>query len=255
MNRPNVTIVGYGVVGRNVHKEFPWARIIDPYEGYPYPDGEKLGGFAFICVPTPKSEDGSCDTQIVIDAVSSIASMVDVVIVKSTVPPGTCDRISSKLNNAKIVFSPEYYGETQHANGVDYGFVTLGGHKVICDQVVQLYQYVRTGATRFYITNRKTAELAKYMENAFLATKVVFCNEFARIAKAYVIDYAELRELFIADPRVNPSHTFVYKDAPYYDSKCLNKDVPGIIYAAADNGYDAKFLRHVMDRNEEFKKS
>jgi UDP-glucose 6-dehydrogenase len=159
-----------------------------------------------------------------------------------------------EANGAQVCFSPEYYGATQHANNVDYGFVTIGGPDEACEKIVQLYQYVRTGKTRFYVTDRKTAELAKYMENAFLATKVVFCNEFARIAEGYGISYAKLRELFIADPRVNPSHTFVYDECPYYDSHCLNKDIPAIVEAASAHGHNPRFLRAVIAENERFKR-
>ena len=68
------------------------------------------------------------------------------------------------------------------------------------------------------------------MENAFLATKVSFCNQFYEICQKENINYEELRELFILDKRMGGSHTFVYKDKPYWDSHCLNKDVPHIAY-------------------------
>ena len=57
-----------------------------------------------------------------------------------------------------------------------------------------------------------------------------------------------LRELFILDPRINPSHTFIYEDTPYWDSHCLNKDVPAIT-----NQYDNKFLNDVIKYNEKQK--
>ena len=63
------------------------------------------------------------------------------------------------------------------------------------------------------------------MENSYLATKVSFCQQFYNLAEQIGVDYEELRELFILDPRVNPSHTFVYRDKPYWDTVCLNKDV------------------------------
>ena len=83
------------------------------------------------------------------------------------------------------------------------------------------------------------------MENSFLATKVSFCIQFYEIAKQYGIDYEDLRELFILDPRVNPSHTFVYEDSPYWDSHCLNKDV-----LAISETTDAKLLKSVYRYNE-----
>jgi len=67
------------------------------------------------------------------------------------------------------------------------------------------------------------------MENCFLALKVTFCSEFATIAKDFGISYPELREIFILDDRMGTSHTFVNSDSPYYDSHCLNKDIPALI--------------------------
>lgn len=81
---------------------------------------------------------------------------------------------------------------------------------------------------KFRLTDAKTAELVKYMENSYLATKVTFCNAFYRIAEHYNINYEDVRELVTLDPRIDASHTFVYRDHPYYDSHCLNKDVRAI---------------------------
>jgi len=88
------------------------------------------------------------------------------------------------------------------------------------------------------------------MENAYLAAKVSFCCEFYRIAKAFGVDYNELRELFLQDPRVSRSHTFVYEDHPFYDSHCLNKDVPAIINASLEAGYRPDFLIGMRRVNE-----
>ena len=86
------------------------------------------------------------------------------------------------------------------------------------------------------------------MENAYLATKVSFCNQFYDISKQIDVDYEELRELFTLDPRVENSHTFVYEDKPYWDSHCLNKDVQAI----ADE-YNAELLQDVIRFNNKRK--
>ena len=88
------------------------------------------------------------------------------------------------------------------------------------------------------------------MENCWLATKVSFCNQFYEIANKNGIDYEELRELFILDPRVNPSHTFAYRDHPYWNSHCLNKDVPALAQWA-----DAELIKAVIKFNEKQKKN
>jgi UDP-glucose 6-dehydrogenase len=67
-----------------------------------------------------------------------------------------------------------------------------------------------------------------------LALKVTFCCEFAGIAQKYGISYPEVRDIFIPDGRMGDSHTFVYPEHPYYDSHCLNKDIPALIAFAGE---------------------
>ena len=83
------------------------------------------------------------------------------------------------------------------------------------------------------------------MENCWIAAKVTFCNEFADIAAKFNINYEELRECFVADERVNPSHTYVYRDKPYYDSHCLNKDIPALLSFCKNKGVDTPLMNAV----------
>ena len=67
------------------------------------------------------------------------------------------------------------------------------------------------------------------------------------------VNYSELRECFVADPRVNPSHTFVYSSYPYYDSKCFNKDLPALVNFCENYlGYSPDFIKSVILRNKSF---
>ena len=256
--KPSVLIVGYGIVGRNMHKLIPWADDVDAVQAVEkeikdagfWVDPEKLYDHALICVQTPSLPDGSCDTQFVRKAVMGVQARN--IIIKSAVPPGTADALTAETGK-NIVVSPEYFGETHHANGVDQGFVIFGGDPQDTAAAAQLFQYVYTGAVKFFFVDAKTAELVKYMENTYLATKVVFCNEFYRIARAIGVEYGALRELFVADSRVNPSHTFVYESAPFFDSKCLNKDVPAIVNFAKSVGVYPTMLEAGRQRNAEFK--
>lgn len=239
----NVLIVGYGVVGHNLAKEI---SILNPdiYDKFKTEHNAKRPikyDFVFICVDTPFSDEALCDISQVENAL--IENDADVYILKSTVLPGTTEKLSSKLNK-KIIFSPEYYGGTQHCNNFNFDFTILGGDKKDCIRVQQMLQHVYDGRHTFRIVDSRTAELTKYMENAWLATKVSFCNQFYEIANDCGVDYETLRELFILDPRVNPSHTYVYRDHPYWDSHCLNKDVRAISYS-----HNAKLLKEVINFN------
>lgn len=228
MNKKSVLIVGYGNIGTHIHEELRGhdITIFDPAKGYG--DGDTLINeyyhFAFVCVPTDMNSDGSCDTSIVESVVRANA---DVVVIKSTIPVGTTERLAAKYHQ-NIVFSPEYYGTTIQSPKAP-NFLVLGGAKEDCRKVAELYYAVKPADFRIVFTDCRTAELAKYMENCFLALKVTFCAEFATIAKEFGISYPELRDIFVLDERMGKSHTFIDSEHPYYKSHCLDKDIPALI--------------------------
>jgi len=212
-----IIIIGYGVVGKHIYEEFKTLTpdIYDPYLPEYSVKQSKKYDFAFICVPTEMLPGGSCDISIVRKAV--MEADAEIIVIKSTVSPGTTDQLTA-MSGKKIVFSPEHYGATQHCKS-DPGFVILGGDKSVCAEAAHLYYSVKSGYYNIHFTDAVTAELSKYMLNSFLALKVTFCNEFAALAQKTGVNYPELRELFIADGRVGASHTICYPDKPYYNSQ------------------------------------
>lgn len=245
MSKFNVLIIGYGIVGHNLEKEIK-ALSPDVFDLFKPESNTKRDDItydlAFVCVDTPKSDNNLCDVSQVVNAV--LNNNADIFVIKSTVLPGTTDAIAAQTGK-RVVFSPEYYGDTQHCNNFEFTFTALGGDMENCKCVAQILQKVYDGRHRFYFVNAKTAELAKYMENSYLATKVSFCIQFYHLAQVLGIDYEQVREIFIADPRIEPSHTFVYANTPYWESHCLDKDVLAIADA-----YNAPLLNAVIDFNE-----
>lgn len=244
----SVLIIGYGVVGHNLAKEIEKLKpdIYDKIKSEYNTKRNIKYDFCFICVDTPYvDKDNVCDiSQIEIALQENDANIY---IIKSTILPNTTDKLIKKYNK-RVVFSPEYYGGTQHCNNFEFNFTILGGEKEDCYKVQQLLQEVYDARHTFRITDSSTAELVKYMENSFLATKVSFCLQFYEVCKQLNISYEGLRELFILDPRINPSHTFIYEEHPYYTSHCLDKDVPAIA-----NTFDMKLLKEVINYNNKFK--
>lgn len=246
MIEKNVLIIGMGTVGTNLYNELsPYFNVVcyDKYKGI----NNKLShhDLAFICVDTPLTSENCLDTTEVKNAIRE--NDAEVFVIKSTCSVGTTDVLSIKYNK-RVVYSPEYYGATQHCNDYNFDFTILGGEKQDCIYVQQMLQECYAAHHLFRITDSSTAELLKFMENSWLATKVSFCNQFFDIAQEYGVSYEELRELFIMDPRVNPSHTFVYRDHPYWDSHCLNKDVKAI---AEDS--NASLLKSIIEFNDDRK--
>jgi len=266
MQSYKILVVGYGNIGQHLCKELKSPvteikvydkfksqasdlsiRIANDIEEYA---NEKFD-YAFICVPTEMLQDGSCDVSQVEDAVLAVHKNVNarVIVLKSTVPVGTSENLIISKDVTNLIFSPEYYGTTIHAPE-KLDFVVLAGDTVLCDDVAQLYYSIKPKSLRIKHTELETAELAKYMENCFLAMKVAFCSEFAIIAEHMGISYPDLREIFVLDERMGDSHTLIRKDQPYFDSHCLNKDVPGLIKQT----HDAKLMSAVYEINKDRKK-
>ena len=91
------------------------------------------------------------------------------------------------------------------------------------------------------------------MINSYLALKVLFCNEFYDIAETLGIDYDELHEILLADPRIGGSHTLVYENNRGYGGKCFPKDVAAINFLAKEKNYSSELLDFIIERNEFFK--
>ncbi len=242
----NVLIIGYGIVGNNLNNELKdlHADIVDKYKKEFNTIKDIHYDLGFICVDTPL-KDNLLDISEVYNALDEYDC--EIYCIKSTCPVGTVEELIKKTGK-RIIFSPEYYGGTKHANNYNFDFTILGGNKKDCSEVIDILLPCYDGRHVFKIVEPKLAELVKFMENSFFATKVSFCQSFYNTCLEEDLDYNELRELFILDPRVNPSHTFVYKETPFWDSHCLNKDVPSIA-----NQYDNKLLKDVIKFNEKQK--
>lgn len=255
MAKPRVGVVGGGVVGTAMVKLCgPDTVVYDPYK-------EELAGnkrrindcdTVFVCVPTPMSADGSCDTSIVEEAVAWIQAPL--LIIRSTVAPGTTDRLCAKYHK-HVVFQPEYLGETVahvFGNMAEREFVVLGGTPEAVSRATDFYQNYYNSYVRFYTSDAMTAELCKYMENAFYAMKVTFVNEFYDIARAHGADYHLLRELWLADTRISRDHTFVYPDNRGFSGKCLPKDCNAIVHSSRQRGYEPEFMAACLKINDKF---
>lgn len=251
-------IVGYGVVGKALAKVFRYEAgnsdlvIYDKFANGMNAPSRRAAlqkcDLVFVAVPTPEGPDGACDLSAIEEVVSWVAP---VMCIKSTVPPGTVDRLTAQTGK-KICFSPEYVGETtwHPLKGIEsHGFIIVGGEKSVCRFVVEVYQQFLGPLPHYYMTDARTAELCKYMENAFLATKVAFVNQFYDLAQSFGVDFNELREIWLADERIGRSHTIVTTERGYR-GRCLPKDMASIIHAAKKVG-GAPLLEAVDRFNDE----
>ncbi len=232
----------------------PETVMYDPYRAEFAGNREKINGcdVVFICVPTQMRKDGTCDTSIVEEAVGWVQAPLQ--IIRSTVTPGTTDKLRQKYGK-RVVFQPEYLGETTaHVFGTmaEREFVVLGGTTEDTSMAADFYKHYYNAYLHCYFCDAMTAEVAKYMENAFYAVKVTFVNEFYDIAKAHGVDFNRLREIWLADTRISRDHTFVYPHARGFSGKCLPKDCNAIVQSSLAKGYVPKFMQATLAINEHF---
>jgi len=253
-----IAIIGHGYVGKAMENFFSnhyELVIYDPPAGYKTSkDDVNQCEAAFVCLPTPRKENGACDTSLVEEAIEWVDT--EIIVIKSTVEVGTTKKLSKK-HNKDLVFSPEYVGESTywtpfnfHHDMKETPFYTFGGDRDACDKVVDLMLPVVGPCKKYNITDSTTAEMAKYMENAFYATKVAFCNELYDICEAMGVRWNEVRELWTTDPRLHRMHTAVFKDKRGFGGKCLPKDTSALVSIAKNGGVSSDLLEGVLSSNE-----
>ena len=220
---------------------------------YPY-DELSACDLAIVCVDTPGREDGSADTRHVFEAVMALPC--NNVIIKSTVPPGTTNELR-RVTGKRVTFSPEFMGEgpshPRSKSPFDVTFVVLGGDDADLEQILPSLAVFYPVEATFFLCTSVEAELIKYMENAFLAMKVAFVNEFFDIARAVGGNWYRVREGWLLDPRVGSSHSVVYEHDRGFSGKCLPKDLTAIIESATRAGVEPLLLRAIVEGNAHVK--
>jgi UDPglucose 6-dehydrogenase len=206
--------------------------------------------FVVVAVGTPPTTGGAADLRFVrsvIDLVAQRAEPGTVVIMKSTVPPGTGARVSEALAAAGVEYTsnPEFLRE---GNAVHDWFeadrIVLGGPAAAVERVAALYEGIDAPIVRCGIAS---AELIKYASNAFLATKISFANEIARLCDRLDANVDVVMDGVGLDPRIGPA--FLSAGIGYGGS-CFPKDTKALDYLSSLNGYDFHLLKAVIDVNK-----
>ena len=222
----------------------------------------------FVCLPTPMRKTGECDTRILESAIKDIESTCfksyesnnPVLVIKSTVPPGTTKRINDTCK-LSICFSPEFLTE---ANSFDdfknQTRIIVGGDPDIgCVHAKKIKTMFRKPFPNIpiVITKFETAEMVKYFINCFLATKVIFANQMHEICDSGNIDYDKVCEYALYDNRIGKSHLAVPgPDGDFgFGGHCFPKDLGAMIYFGEKLALDPSFLETVKNENDRFRKN
>jgi len=221
----------------------------------------------FLSVPTPSNSDGSMNLDIVDSVLNDINEIYieneycpdNVILLRSTVTPGTTRNLQSRYPNLKLVFNPEFLTE----RSAKFDFINQSRFILGCgDSDLEMYQTEevadlfrdRFGESIPIIqTNFETAELIKYMNNCFFATKISFLNEMYQVAKKSGVDWDMALDGFVRDGRVGHSHMNI----PGPDGKlgfggsCFPKDIQAIINYGESLDLNMNTLKGVWNTNLE----
>ncbi len=222
-----------------------------------YNDAVPGAEYAIIAVSTPEGEGGEADLSFVEAAAKSIANSMDgplVVVNKSTVPPLTGDMVSRVLaqhntkHRADVVSNPEFLREGSAIQDFMHpDRVVIGGHdRSAAEKVARLYEPL--DAPILITPNIYTAEMVKYASNAFLAARISFINEIARICERVDADAKLVAEGMGLDKRIGPSYLDV---GIGYGGSCFPKDVKALAALAERFDYHPELLHAVMDINRD----
>lgn len=268
----NIGIVGLGYVGNAIlfaatlaKQKNVFTYDIDESKNpncSSLPDLVKNSDFIYIAVPTPMNlHTGECDTRIISTVIKQIvdcATTSKVLIIKSTVPPGTTEFFQQAYSNHTFLFSPEFLTEANaNTDFLIQQTVYVGKPSLanmwIAEAVGQQLRKLCRGSYSLQIHDATTLELYKYVTNAFLATKVSFANEMKTISDKLKVDWNSIASLLKRDNRMGTTHWDVPgPDGHYgYGGTCFPKDISELINLSNTLNVEIPILSAVWNRNVE----
>ncbi len=253
-------IVGVGMVGGALLRYFEKKEGL---EIFLYDKGKNLGSkeevnkaeIVFVCVPTPYLKDGTGFDLSYVEEAMKMLQGEKVVVIKSTVLPGTTEILQQKYPQHKLLMNPEFLTEETADQDMPYPDRQIVGyteksHSVAGDvmQLLPLAPFER-------ILPVTEAELVKYFGNTWFSVKVSFANQMFDLCQALGVDYDRMVEAAAADKRIGRTHLNVWhKGYRGYGGKCLPKDTKALIQLANLKGVDLKLHKAAEFINEELMK-
>jgi UDPglucose 6-dehydrogenase len=218
-----------------------------------------------VAVGTPHLPDGSADLAAVFEAADVIAAHAPrtTVLIRSTVPVGTADRLQAGvLRSARLVSNPEFLREgSAFDDALTPERIVAGGSAEARPVIDELYGPIirqefrpiggltpRAEPVPLCWMDRRSAELTKYAANAFLATKLSYVNEIANIASVVGADIRAITHALGLDPRIAPAYL---RPGIGWGGSCFPKDVRALQAFANHEGYDFTLLRAVIEQNNQ----
>lgn len=263
----NLGIIGYGFVGQAVANGFNVAsegkdtiRYYDKFKDtLSLEEVITKSEFIFVCLPTPMKEDESgIDLSIINDMAGEITKYTDntdkIIVVKSTVIPGTTASLQKKYPNSQFSFNPEFLTEANFLEDfLNADRTVIGANNDLVSRRVAVIFKQRFPKTKIFQTDPTTAEAVKYFANAFLSLKVTFANFFYDYCQKINIKYEEVKRMAAADPRIVDAHLDV-TTMRGFGGKCFPKDLVALMGEFKKAGSDVSLLETMWEYNKKIRK-
>jgi len=266
----NLGIVGYGYVGKAVEFGFKDKNNIFIHDKYlpslPLAEIVNKSDFIFVAVPTPMTAKYTkIDISIVDEVFKNIVALAKkqkrepIIVIKSTVVPGSTKKLAKKYNWPKTLFNPEFLTEANFLQDfVNADRVIVGGEDTKINGLLTALYKDSLPNVPVMETDSTSAEMVKYMANTYLATKVIFGYQMYDLCQALGIDYDGVKLMTVADKRIGATHLNVSSkdtansnttDRRGFGGKCFPKDTVALLGLAKELGVSLSVLESAWKHN------
>jgi UDPglucose 6-dehydrogenase len=253
-----IGICGVGMVGGAV-KNYLEKKEIKPFL---YDKGKNLGSIEelnqadviFICVPTPYDKEKGFDLSYVREACEYIKGS-KILVIKSTVWPGTTDKLQQEYPDHKFLFNPEFLTELTAEQDMSYPDRQIIGYTEKSFNVAGDVMQILPLAPFESIIPASEAEMVKYFGNTWFSIKVIFANQMYDLCQKLGLNYDRIRDSVAPDKRIGRSHLeVIHKGYRGYGGKCLCKDIRALIQFADENGVNLELHKKAEELNNRLMK-
>lgn len=208
----------------------------------------------FLCVPTPPTDDGRCNTTIVESVIQELQDLnyTGIIAIRSTVIPGFTKEMQEKYQNNKICFVPEFVRErcAEFDFLLEHRLLAIGSlENSICEIIEVAHGNLPRNKARMSATE---AELLKYYLNTFAATRVTFANVFYELCNKLGADYKTIKDSYVKTGRLGDMYLDVTEELRGYSGVCLPKDTKALSKLIEDLNLKLDFFKTVDSDNQKF---
>jgi len=207
----------------------------------------------FICVPTNQKENGKCDTSVVGQVIEDLVGLnyTGVIAIKSTVSPGTTEKLISQYDNQRICFVPEFLKErSADADFMDnMDVLIVGTHdKDVYQMMIDVHKHLPKNVAD--ILTPTEAEMAKYFCNVYNALRITFASGMYKISEKLGADYQKVFGACIKRKNIEPEYLKAGPGYLGFSGKCLPKDSSAFAEVVDELGLDLEIFRTIVNDNK-----